>query len=116
MAQIPNNWDANAFWSAQPAGAYNSYHSATAGTVVINGIPSLLHSVTINRPIPNGTTILFDCASTAGTSAANIIANIVNFGTVLTEPPLNGIYDVRTKVGLVLVTNGTQDINVSYLP
>lgn len=113
---MANNQDGNGFFTGVQPPAYKNYHVNAAGTVLINGIASVVHTITINKPIANGTTTLFNASSTAGTTASNMIANIINTGTTLTEPPLNGVYDAICNNGVVLVTNGTQDVSVSYLP
>jgi hypothetical protein len=83
--------------------------AAPTTTLVFSG-KGVLHSVVINKPLANGSIILYDAIT-----ATNAFASIIKPATLLSDAADTIIYDVAIKTGLCIVTSAAaQDITVTW--
>lgn len=96
--------------SARPGWSFSNL-TGSATTTVKSGA-GVLHSIVINRSALSGTITIYDNTAGSGTKIGTITYGVL---TLLTDPPINAVYDVSFATGLTLVLSGTNlDITVSY--
>lgn len=90
----------------------NGTYLQAAGTTTLKGTAAgLLHTINIGLPAVSDVITAYD--SQAGTSGT-IIAKITLPGTLLSQAPMFGLYDIKFTNGLAISQTGTSNISVSW--
>ena len=90
--------------------AYTHVAGTAAGTTVIADRPCGLFNICFNQN-QTGTATFYDCATAAGTTAANkMLVTNNNVGSL----PMTLAVGCRTRYGLVTVIGGTVDFTVIW--
>lgn len=82
----------------------------TATTTVVKSGAGVLHSVVVNKSVIASTIKIYDNTAGSGTLLGTITYGLA----LLTDPPLNGIYDIAFSTGLTIVTSAAHDVTVAY--
>ena len=85
---------------------YNYKHINGAATTVVSSVPAKLAKITINTTSGGAITVYDEAAGAVVGSEIAIFPTSADVGTYK--------YDVETKKGIVIVTEGTGDITVSF--
>ncbi len=89
---------------------FSATNMTTATTTTIKSGAGLLHAIIVNKAIAAATISLFDNTAGSGTSLG-----VITFGAaLLTDPPLNAIYDVSFSTGLTVTTSGATNITLVW--
>ncbi len=82
-----------------------------ASATIVKSVAGVLHEVTINKPVINAILALYDNPSGA---SGTVIGTITYPATLLSDPPLVGLHDIRFTTGLTLSITGPMDVTISY--
>ena len=89
---------------------YNYTNITSATTTLVKGGPGVLHAIIVNKRVASGV-IEFDDALTNTTPK---IGTITFPGTLLSDGPIQVLYDIAFTTGLSITTTGTMDITVVW--
>lgn len=87
---------------------YNNISTAT--TTTIKSGSGFFHALIINKHVATGVITIYDSTTATGTKIATITAG----ATVLTDPPITAIYDLKFTNGLTIVTSAAENLTVLY--
>lgn len=82
----------------------------TATTTTVKSGSGLFNSLTINKQVATGVITIYDNTAASGTKIGTITAG----AALLTDPPLQTIYNVKFSTGLTIVTSQAADLTISY--
>lgn len=82
----------------------------TATTTTVKTGTGLFNAITINKNVATATITIYDNTAASGTKIGTITAG----AALLTDPPINAIYNAKFATGLTIVTSGATDITISY--
>lgn len=82
----------------------------TATTTTVKTGTGLFNAITINKNVATATITIYDNTAASGTKIGTITAG----AALLSDPPLNAIYNVKFATGLTIVTSGATDITICY--
>ncbi len=89
----------------------NLYKNVVGVSTIVKSVAGVLHEVTINKPVINAILALYDNPSGA---SGTVIGTITYPATLLSDPPLVGLHDIRFTTGLTLSITGPMDVTISY--
>lgn len=89
---------------------YSYLNITTATTTVVKSGVGFFHLIVINKHVATGVITIYDNTAASGTK----IATITTGAAILSDPPLDAVYDVSFTTGLTIVTSQAEDITVSY--
>jgi hypothetical protein len=89
---------------------YSGLNISTATTTVVKTGVGMLHSIVVNKHVATGVITIYDNTAASGTK----LATITTGAALLSDPPLDAIYDISFTTGLTIVTSQAEDITVSY--
>lgn len=84
---------------------YNYLNITTATTTVVKAAPGILHKVVVNLAGAGAITIYDNASAASGTKIATLSTAAAN---------ATWIFDVKTTLGLTIVTAGTPDLTIVY--
>lgn len=89
---------------------YSKANITSATTVTPKSGPGVFHGLVINKAVVSGVITIYD-----NTAASGAIIGTITFGVaLLSDPPIQALYDVNVTTGITIVTSAAFDITVMY--
>lgn len=90
--------------------SYSKARISSATTTTPKSGPGVFHGIIINKAVAAGTITIYD-----NTAASGTVIGVITFGAaLLSDPPIDALFDAQISTGITIVTSAAFDITVLY--
>lgn len=110
---LPQVDSQGALWVRQsnaPSTQFSKTNITTATTTTVKSGPGTFGGIIINKAVASGVITIYDNTAASGT----LIGTITFGGTLLSDPPIDAIYNASVTTGITIVTSAAFDLTVLY--